>query len=145
MTNCWRRLTGLGMRSPRDNAEQTFREPDYPQEYIEAFVRTEALGTATPSTRVLGRKDCVDLTTVARLVNKYLDESQGEEAVGQAFAINVNLIPYLYQEAGISFTLTLGWFDQMGQELCWHSEQLLGSLIRGTVQSYQPEGIPLHV
>ena len=115
MTNCWRRLTGLGMRSPHDNSEHTFREPDYPQEYIEAFVRTEALGIATSSTRVLGKKDCVDLTTVARLLYKYLDESQGEEAVGQAFAINVNLIPYLYQETGISFTLTLGWFDQMGQ------------------------------
>ena len=33
----------------------------------------------------------------------------------------------------------------MGQELYWHSEQLLRTLIRDGVQPYQPEGIPLHV
>ena len=87
----------------------------------------------------------MDLRTVARLVYKYLDEFQGEEAVGRAFAINVNLIPYLYQVTGIPFTLTLGWFAQIGQELYWHSAQLLRTLIRDGVQSYQPEGIPLHV
>ena len=57
MTNRWRRLAEFGMRSLRDPAEQTFREPDYLQEYIEAFVWTEALGIATSSTRVLGKKD----------------------------------------------------------------------------------------
>ena len=82
MTNRWRRLAEFGMRSLRDPAEQTFREPDYLQEYIEAFVWTEALGIATSSTRVLAKKDCVDLRTVARLVYKYLGEFNGEEALG---------------------------------------------------------------
>ena len=145
MKNLWRRTLGNARKGLKRRDEGPRSGSTYAREFIEAFARTDALGLSSTPVRLLVEKDCVDLEAVTPLVHRYLDEFGGDEAVGQAFAICVNIIPYLYAETGIPFTLTLGWFEQMGRELYRHDEQLLKTMLRGGIAAWQEEGIPLHV
>ena len=120
-------------------------ERGYAQEFLEAFERTRSLGLPVSPDQLLVQNDCVNRDVVMPLLQNYLGQLRAEEAVGQAFAINVNLIPCLYEQTGIPFTLTLGWFEHMGRDLYRHSEQLLKLLLRDGFASVQSEGLPLHV
>jgi hypothetical protein len=141
----WQRMAELARRDLRSLRASPFPGCTYAREFMKAFHRTQALGLSLPPVSLLVEKDCVDTEVITRAVHKYLDEYSDAEALGQAFAINVNIIPYLYAETGIPFTLTMGWFEHLGKELYRHDEQLLRTLLRSGIADYPPYGIPLHV
>ena len=145
MKDPWQRIARGIRQELTSRDEQPFPGSTYAREFMEAFARTDSFGLSLPPVRLLVEKDCVNLEVVTPLVQRYLGEFRDDEAVGQGLAINVNIIPYLYAETGIPFTLTLGWFEHMGKELYRHDEQLLKTMLRDGIATYQPDGIPLHV
>ena len=135
MKKLWRRIAGLGP-AELETLEELFQASGYAQEYMEAFERTETPGLPVPAVRVLVKKDCVNLETVTPHIHRYLGECGSDAVVGQAFAINVNIIPYLHHHTGIPFTLTMGWFEDQGRELYRHDEALLRRLLRDGIGSF---------
>jgi hypothetical protein len=144
LKHLWQRLAGRGYAASEAHTDENVAGRRYPREFLEAFERTRALGLPTPPVGLLVEKDCVNVEAVTRAVYGYLDEFSDGEAIGQAFAINVNIIPYLYAETGIPFTLTMGWFEHCGKELFRHDECLLRTLMRDGISEYQPYGVPIH-
>ena len=145
MKTPWQRMAGRARQALRSRREPPFPGCTYAREFMKAFPRTQSLGLSLPPVSLLVEKDCVELEVLTRAVYKYLDEYSDGEALGQAFAINVNIIPYLYAETGIPFTLTLGWFEHMGKEVFRHGERDLRAMLREGAAAWQPDGLPLHV
>ena len=83
MKNRGRRRADPAKESLSDPAERTYREPDYLQRFIDAVGWTKLSELLHPACAFSSR----------RIARTDLDEFQQTEAIGQAFAINVNLIP----------------------------------------------------
>ena len=127
-----------------DNIELTPMQR-YAQEFMAACDRTERLGMALSPLRLVVNKDCVDLSTLAPVLQFYFGRYRQEEMVGQAFAINTSLIPLLLDKVGIPFTLTMGWFDDHGKRPYEHGEELIEKLLKRESDTALMQGLPLHV
>ena len=145
MKHLWTRLAGRGRAAPGSRTGEDVAERSYAREFLGAFERTQSLGLPVPPVRLLVEKDCVNVEIITPVVHKYLDEFSDDDALGQAYAVNVNIIPYLYDETGIPFTLTMGWFEHMGKDLYRHNDRMLRTMLREGIACHQLDGIPLHV
>jgi hypothetical protein len=143
MKELWRRMTGWG--DLRESFDPGTDDPGYAQEFFEAVDRTQALGVPVPPIRLLVRKNCVEQRALVPALQEFLGPYREEEALGQGFGINVNLIPYLYEKTGIPFTLTIGWFEYLGKQNFQHSEDFLRKLLKEGIASLSPDGLPLHI
>jgi hypothetical protein len=80
----------------------------------------------------------------APVLQKLLGGFTSEQVSAQCLAINCSLIPLLKERLGISFDLTIGWFDHGGRRIYEHGEDLLVQLLKGNLGDYYSVGFPLH-
>lgn len=117
----------------------------YAQEFMAAAERSKGLGMRLPAVQLLVRKDCVQMERVQPVLQQYLGRYTQEDVVGQAFAINVQLVPLLAAKLGLPFTLTMGWFEHDGKRPYEHGEELIARLLKHGLGAFATEGLPLHV
>lgn len=116
----------------------------YVAEYMTAFDRTEALGLKAPP-RLIVRKDCVNPDRVLSVLLDFFDRHKPDELVGQTAAINIALIPLLFDASGIPFELTIGWIEKDGKPIFRHDESTLRRFLQEKQVAWQREGVPFHI
>jgi hypothetical protein len=116
----------------------------YVSEYLEAVDRTERFGFDAP-VRLLVKKDCVDMNIVRPVLLDYFERSPPDSMIGQTAAINIALVPLLYDKTGIPFNLTIGWLIRKGKAIFQHDEQLIQRFVEGKTAVWLHEGCPFHL
>lgn len=109
-----------------------------------AVDRTEALGLAAPP-RLIVRKHCVDMKRVRPIVLEFFDRHTPEELIGQTLAIHLACIPTLADNAGVPFTLTIGWMTRNGKSFFQHDEGIIRRFLKEKVNAWRREGLPFHL
>jgi hypothetical protein len=116
----------------------------YVSEYMVAIDRTEAFGFEAPP-RLLVKKDCVNMDIARPVLLDYFERSDPESMIGQTAAINIALVPLLYDKTGIPFNLTIGWLIRKGKAIFQHDEQLIQRFVEGKTAVWLHEGCPFHL
>lgn len=116
----------------------------YVEEYIEAFDRTEALGLKAPP-RLLVQKDCVDPDQVMEVLLAFFNRHTPQDLVGQTAAINIGLIPLLFEATGVPWQLTIGWIEKGERPIFQHDESTLRRFLAEKQLAWQREGVPFHI
>jgi hypothetical protein len=116
----------------------------YVGEYLAAIDRTEELGFEPP-TRLLVKKDCVDIQALQPILLDFLERSPPDSMIGQTAAIHFALVPLLYDKTGIPFNLTIGSIVRKGKAIYQHDERLIQHFIAGNTDAWLEEGCPFHL
>jgi hypothetical protein len=117
----------------------------YAQEFVRAYNRSRRLGLRLPRVQLLARKDCLDMDRIQPVLQDYVGRYSQAEIIGQAFAINVQLVSLLADKIGLPLTLTMGWFDHAGKQPYQHDEAFIEKLLQEGAGKYLTERLPLHV
>ena len=139
----WRARTPNASQSILDFAPGLKLSP-YVGEYLAAIERTEEYGF-DPPTRLLVKKDCVDMQRLLPVLLDFFERSPPDSMIGQTAAIHFALVPLLYDKTGIPFNLTIGWLVRKGKPLCQHDERLIQRFIGGNTDAWLEEGCPFHL
>ena len=116
----------------------------YVSEYMAAIDRTERFGFET-SPRVILRKDGVDMDIVRPVLLDYFERDSPESMIGQTVAINLALVPLLYDKTGIHFNLTVSWMVRKGKVIFQHDEELIKRFADGKTEAWLREGCPFQL
>jgi hypothetical protein len=116
----------------------------YLAEYQAAYDRTERFGLPIPP-RVLVAKNCVNPDRTLRVLLDYFDQHHPDELLGQTVAINLALIPLLYEATQVPFQLTIGWVVRRGRVCAKHDDDLIARFLVLKEQAWRNEGIPFHL
>lgn len=140
-----RRSPPPSCRMSTPSADDPSPKGRYAREFLDAWDTTERLGLRTPAIQLAGRKASVDIERAEPVLRQYFGRYPQDEVVGQAFAINTELMPKLRGVLGVPLTLTMGWFDYQGTTAFEHDEAFLGRLLQNGVAGFTKQGLPLHV
>lgn len=116
----------------------------YAAEYMEAILRSEHYGISSPLSRIIVRKDCVDLARLTPVLQGFLGDYTLEDIATRPIELHYRLIPLLHEKLGIPFNFTVGWFDDNGKHVYRHDEKLIEELLTGMKSDHYLNGLPIH-
>ena len=116
----------------------------YIAEYVAAIDRTQAFGFDAPP-RIIVQKDCVDMDAVRPVLLDYFERHEPQAMIGQTLAINIALVPLLYDKTGIHFNLTVGWMVRKGKPIFQHDDSLIRRFVERKGGAWRREGCPFHL
>jgi hypothetical protein len=116
----------------------------YLVEYMAAIGRTADFGLLTPP-RVLVAKDCVNPDRTMKVLLDYFDRHTPAALIGQTAAINLALIPILWNVTRVPFQLTIGWIEQQGRARFQHDDEFIRRFLALKEEVWHREGVPFHL
>jgi hypothetical protein len=116
----------------------------YAAEYFAALDRTERFGFEAPS-RLLVRKDCVDMSRVLPVLLDYFEAHGWEALIGQTAAIHFALVALLADKTRIPYQLTIGWIERHGKPIFQHDDTLIQRFVDEGTGAWLSLGCPFHL
>lgn len=101
----------------------------YAEEYDQAIRHTFDLGINLPSIQLVVRKNCVDLTKVASVLDDLTRNHSVDELHSRSVEFVVRFHQLLLDRLNIPFELTGGWVEHGHRKLFQHGDEYLRPLI----------------